>query len=437
MKKVLMVTYALPPVGGAGVQRTAKFIKYLNYFGWEPIVLSVKNPSVPTHDPFQIIDIPPGTKIFKARTLEPNYRLKRKFITGKDKPRNSRSITKLIKWLTNGLMIPDPQILWWPGLMLSLWKIIKKESVDCLFVSAPPFSSLIPVVYTGKALGIPVVIDFRDNWKFYRLHMENATKTTFAKMMDRVLEKYAILNCSAFTTATASYVKNISDRYFFSKDKRGYVITNGFDKEDFNSFQEKILPNRMAEKIHFLYSGTVWKATSLLPLMKAINSIATDYPDIDKKIRITIMGRIVDQELYYFLNRRLQDILHLRGYVPHGKAIETLFRADVLIIALSDIEGADQIIPAKTFEYVATGKKILAIVPEGETSRLLDAEYANAAIFHPNETDLIATYILRLLENKSLVFGKKKTDVAKYERKFLTGKLAEIFSSLTEKVAGA
>jgi len=321
--------------------------------------------------------------------------------------------------------------------MLSLWKIIKKESVDCLFVSAPPFSSLIPVVYTGKALGIPVVIDFRDNWKFYRLHMENATKTTFAKMMDRVLEKYAILNCSAFTTATASYVKNISDRYFFSKDKRGYVITNGFDKEDFNSFQEKILPNRMAEKIHFLYSGTVWKATSLLPLMKAINSIATDYPDIDKKIRITIMGRIVDQELYYFLNRRLQDILHLRGYVPHGKAIETLFRADVLIIALSDIEGADQIIPAKTFEYVATGKKILAIVPEGETSRLLDAEYANAAIFHPNETDLIATYILRLLENKSLVFGKKKTDVAKYERKFLTGKLAEIFSSLTEKVAGA
>jgi hypothetical protein len=62
MKKVLMVTYALPPVGGAGVQRTAKFIKYLNYFGWDPIVLSAKNPSVPLYDPCQLVDIPP-TKI--------------------------------------------------------------------------------------------------------------------------------------------------------------------------------------------------------------------------------------------------------------------------------------------------------------------------------------------------------------------------------------
>jgi len=436
MKKVLVVTYALPPMGGAGVQRTAKFIKYLNYFGWEPIVLSVKNPSVPLYDPCQIIDIPPSTKIYKARTLEPNYKLKRKFTTGKDKDRNSKNITKLMKWLTNGLMIPDPQILWWPGLMLTLWKIIRKESVDCLFVSAPPFSSLVPVVYTGKALGIPVVVDFRDDWRFYRLHMENAVKTTFATMMDRFLEKYVILNCSEFTAATASYAKNISERYLFSKNKKGHVITNGFDKEDFNPYQKKILPSKMDQKIHFVYAGTVWKATSLLPFMKAINSLAIDYPDIEEKIHITIIGRIVDQELNFFGNRRLQNILYLEGYVPHGKAIETLFGADVLIITLSDIEGASQIIPAKTFEYLATGKRILAIVPEGETSRLLAAEYANAAIFHPNETDRIATYILKLLENKNSVFEQIKVDVAKYERKFLAGKLAEIFSSLTENVAG-
>ena len=435
MKKVLMVTYALPPVGGAGVQRSTKFIKYLKHFGWDPIVLSVKNPSVPLYDPYQIIDIPTSTKIYKARTLEPNYKLKMKFTAGKDKDRNSKNITKFIKWFKNGLLIPDPQILWWPGLMLTLWKIIKKESLDCLFVSAPPFSSLVPVVFMGKSLGIPVVIDFRDDWRFYRLHMENAVKTTFAAMIDRLLEKYVILNCSAFTAATASYVKNISERYPLSNNKRRHVITNGFDKEDFNSCQKTIIRNEMAQKVHFLYTGTVWKATSLLPFMKAINNLFTNSSGIEEQIHITILGRIVDQELNSFCNRHLKNIIDLQGYVPHDKVIETLFRADVLIISLSDIEGADQIIPAKTFEYMATGKKILAIVPEGETSRLLAAEYANAAIFHPNEIDLIAIYILKLFANRSSVFEQKKIDIAKYERKFLAGKLAEIFSSLTENVA--
>ena len=40
-KRVLFVSYPFPPVGGAGVQRTTKFVKYLSEFGWLPSVLTV------------------------------------------------------------------------------------------------------------------------------------------------------------------------------------------------------------------------------------------------------------------------------------------------------------------------------------------------------------------------------------------------------------
>ncbi len=43
MKKVLMIAYYFPPLGGAGVQRTIRFIKYLSKFGWVPTVITVKN----------------------------------------------------------------------------------------------------------------------------------------------------------------------------------------------------------------------------------------------------------------------------------------------------------------------------------------------------------------------------------------------------------
>ena len=40
-KKVLICAYIFPPLGGAGVQRSVKFVKYLRNFGYEPVVLTV------------------------------------------------------------------------------------------------------------------------------------------------------------------------------------------------------------------------------------------------------------------------------------------------------------------------------------------------------------------------------------------------------------
>jgi len=68
-----MISYAFPPVGGAGVQRAAKLVKFLHEFGISPSVLTVSNPSVPLRDEALMGDIPPGTRIVRAATLEPSY----------------------------------------------------------------------------------------------------------------------------------------------------------------------------------------------------------------------------------------------------------------------------------------------------------------------------------------------------------------------------
>ena len=40
MIKLLIITYDFPPVGGIGIQRVTKWIKYLSKFGIEPVVLT-------------------------------------------------------------------------------------------------------------------------------------------------------------------------------------------------------------------------------------------------------------------------------------------------------------------------------------------------------------------------------------------------------------
>ncbi|MCA9098140.1 MAG: hypothetical protein KDA36_07135, partial [Planctomycetaceae bacterium] len=62
-RRVLLISYHFPPVGGAGVQRPIKFCKYLRQFGWEPTVLTAENPSAPVFDESLCRDLPEGLQI--------------------------------------------------------------------------------------------------------------------------------------------------------------------------------------------------------------------------------------------------------------------------------------------------------------------------------------------------------------------------------------
>src|SRR4029453_11382264 len=81
-RRALFIAYTFPPVGGAGVQRTTKFVKYLPQFGWEASVLTVSNPSVPVRDESLCRDVPASTTIVRARTFEPSYATKAALANG-------------------------------------------------------------------------------------------------------------------------------------------------------------------------------------------------------------------------------------------------------------------------------------------------------------------------------------------------------------------
>ena len=57
MKNVLIISYYWPPSGGGGVQRVLKFCKYLPDYGWNPIVLTVKDGEFPAFDNSLLEDV--------------------------------------------------------------------------------------------------------------------------------------------------------------------------------------------------------------------------------------------------------------------------------------------------------------------------------------------------------------------------------------------
>lgn len=427
-KKVLVVAYFFPPAGGAGVQRPLKFVKYLNRFGWQPSVLTAKNPSVPTEDEGLLKDLPDNVKIYTASTLEPSYAKKQK-LAGPDN--GGVSFRQKLKTLITRFFIPDMQILWWPGLILNLTRILRANRPDVVFVTAPPFSSLIPVVVLGKLFQVPVVVDFRDEWIFARSNIENAGRGKVIQAFDFWLERLTVKMCSDFTAATKSYVKSIQCRHLKASQGKGVVITNGYDEDDFKGLERQRLPDG---KYRILYTGTVWKATSLEPFVKGVEGLLDDRPDLKDVLSVKIVGRVVDREADYLSTLVDMGVVEVKGYCSHEQVLQEMFDADALLLTLSDLPGAENIIPGKVFEYLATGNTILSIIPDGEVKQIL-AESPSFEYVSPQSTALITKQLVKYLlsgyENKSQKQRYRSTEM--YSRVVLTSKLSVVFDRLIGK----
>jgi glycosyltransferase involved in cell wall biosynthesis len=411
------------------VQRPVKFVKYLREFGWEPLVLAVANPSVPVLDPSLLLDIPEGVKVYRAHTLEPGYALKQSVTRAKSGFLGSLRVA--VKRCVARLLLPDVQVLWWPGLLSQLCLILVSEMPAVVLVSAPPFSSFVPVVFAARLFGVPVVLDYRDEWTFTRRNWEHSVKGKFVEKVDAFLERYALEGCSAFVTANESYVRSLSGAYPKAADK-GCAVTNGYDEDDLQGLQ---LPSRQGKAIRITYAGTVWNATSLKPFLAALELLFDRNETLwrEERVVVEVYGRVVEEEQESLARHKYAAHIRLNGYAQHHEIMRELMDSDVLLLTLSDLPGAERIVTGKAFEYMATGRHIMAVVPEGETSRLLRKNYRNLTLVTDSNPEAICTALSGIASAIDELRIRPREDVSRFTRKNLTGDLSRLFDRLASQ----
>src|SRR5262245_3771627 len=178
-RRVLLVSYTFPPVGGAGVQRVTKFAKFLPRCGWDVTVLTAENPSVPLFDESLARDVPPETAICRAQTWEPGYAVKAS-LAGQVPRNGTAGGWRPGWWLKAGLrrlvglaLQPDPQILWKPNATRAGIQTLKVRPHHAILVSGPPFSAFLTARELSRRSGLPLIVDYRDEWDLSNRYWEN------------------------------------------------------------------------------------------------------------------------------------------------------------------------------------------------------------------------------------------------------------------------
>ncbi len=171
--RVLVVSYTFPPYAVVGSIRIAQFCRYLPESGIEPIVLTVEERFYESLDRSR--SPLPSLRILRTprmtTPLEFYARAKRwlthipESVSG---PSEGETREREAGWLRRNVIasfeIPDRYWGWyWPAIRCAD-DFLRRQPVDAVFSSGPPWISHLVARHVKRKFGIPWLADFRDPW---------------------------------------------------------------------------------------------------------------------------------------------------------------------------------------------------------------------------------------------------------------------------------
>lgn len=428
MRTVLMIDYFFPPVAGAGVQRTLNYVKHLGEFGWSPIVLTVHPGEHAITDISLLEAIPPTVGIARTASLEPVRFIKRLTkrpgdhrsakepgrYDGRPAWHGARWIRDIERWI----LFPDARIGWLPFAVARALAIGRHQRIDAIYSTSTIVTSHLIANVVSKLLNRPWVADFQDWW------VEDCVGSLHRWAGSQV-EHMILRNAARTTFATEPLRQLFHRKYPTIPLQRLVAIPMGFDPKAFQGIKPIA-----RSKFTILHFGSFYGPRSPGPFLKALaECLATD-PVLAQRLEVLLYGKF-DGEMLRLTEDlvregHLNGIVHLAGVIPYKAGLQQILSADLLLLVTAPGKSGQTHIPSKLFEYLATGRPILALAPEGGAADIVQEANAGVVI-DPTDVKRIRGAILELYgrwTKGELVFPVDPAVVAKYTWRELSARLA-------------
>ena len=424
LKKVLIITYYWPPSGGAGVQRWVKFSKYLESFGFEPIVITV-NPekaSYPLTD-YSLDDEVKNIKVFRTGTFEP-FQLYKKLLGKKEIPyagfaneTQPGTSEKLSRFIRGNFFIPDARKGWNRFVLPVARELIKKHNIKNLVTTSPPHSTQLVGLKLKSEFDLNWIADLRDPWTdiyYYNLMYH----TSVAAAYDKKLESRVLNSANHVVVVSHSIKKLFASKLGKGEEGKIHVIPNGYDESDFENRQS----SRNSAFI-ITYTGTIADNYHVENFLNAAAQLRSE------NIVLRFVGRVSDKYKDLIRYLKLENRTTYIDHVEHQEAIKYMLSSDLLLLAIPDVANNEGVLTGKLFEYLASGKKVIGIGPaQGDAAKIISACKAGQ-MFDYEEKDAVESFLREAFRNWEAGFHSSSNEnlCREFSRKALTAAMAKLF----------
>ena len=434
MKRVLIITYYWPPSGGSGVQRWLKMSKYLPENGWQPVIYTADDAEYPVEDASLEKDVAPEAEIIRRPIVEP-YTFYKKFLGIKKGEKvkagfiNEGAKKKGWKenisvWLRGNFFIPDARCWWIKPSVEYLSKYLNEHPVDAMISTGPPHSMHLITKALHKKYNIPWVADFRDPWTdidFYK----DLKLTRCADRKHHRLEKQVLTEATKVVTVGWDWARGLESHG--AQDVE--VITNGFDGSV--TLNQTMTDKQPEGAFSMSHIGIIGAARNAVVFWKALSELIEN-ESFKKDLRIKLIGQVDNSVVKTIKENGLENNVSIIPYIPHEKVIKEQEASQVLLLFINNSPNAKGILTGKIFEYMASGRPILAIGPkDGDTAIMLGKTQSGIIIDFDDKEEMKAVVMdLYSKYKENQLVTKYNTLVDKFSRR----NLAKDYAQLLERI---
>jgi glycosyltransferase involved in cell wall biosynthesis len=416
--KLLLVTWYFPPANTIGAVRMGKFAKYLGRQGYDFRVLTGRDWGLPETLP---LEIDPGV-VHSARhrdlnemprparalrdwlkrrgqpvqgTLPRNSSAEKPVPSNEIVPKGTLLVQKLSALYRDAVHFPDRQVGWAPYAMGAARRLFRSWRPDLIYASVPPYTSLFVAAWLARRYGVPWVAEYRDRW----CDDPYIVMPRWRAWLEHTLERRLMQQATGIVTVSEPW----ADIYRSKYGRPTRTIYNGYDAEDLPNPAPLPKPG----PVRIVYTGAIYIGfRDPTPLFAALAKL----PHLRDDIRVEFYGTAPEHVLPLAAQAGIGGQVSVLPGVPFRQSIVLQHEADVLLLMQWNNPLEQGNVPAKLFEYMATGRPILGLgIEDGVPARLIAARGAG---FYTNDPDAIAGQLARWVVEKRTTGSVAAVDAA-------------------------
>ena len=371
------MTLYFPPAGGGGVQRPLKLAQYLPALGIETHVLAPSGLNW-IHEDAEL-RAPTQAWVHRARYLGPKGRKPAEELHGTQGLERALVQASLAG---RRLLVPDESVTWNLTAIPGAIRIARRHGIDAVLTTSPPGSVHLVGAAVKRATGARWLADLRDS---IVAHPHRRGESAAVRLKERMAGGVARL--VARSADAVSCVSEAIAEEVRSLEPRGPVVTipNGCDFDDFAG-----LAYRPGERFRITHAGSFFGKRDPRPFLQALHDSG-----LDAVARFLGDFRSADREWAAELG--LGDRLELIPYAPRVESLELQRDSDALLLLIPEAGGRGRgVLSGKVFEYLASGRPILAAVPPDGAAAKLIRETGAGVVVPPDDVDALKAALVEL-----------------------------------------
>jgi len=410
MKRLLAVSWEMPPLTGPRATQVTRTLVALAALGWRSrtVCFSPRSNRYQQDDDVSIERLSAG-----AATLIPVRSPEESFFF--------RALWRVAPPLKQ---FPDEKRVWMPAALRAANAALDAEPADVLVTFAQPWTDHLVGLELKKRRGIPWVAHFSDPWvdsPYFRAG--SAARAKSARW-----ERDVIGNADRVVFVSSYTRDRMMAKYPDSWRDKCTVIPQGFD--------DRVPPVDATpvagRAVRIVYTGRFYDGIrSPEVLLRAAASVNRTTP-LAGRLEFVFVGGGTTQYERLAADIGLTGLVSFTGRVPPQDALQRAANADLLLlIDAASAEGPSLFLPSKLIDYLPMRRPILGLTPaSGPSADLLNE--LGYPVIDPADESAIAAHLSALIAapQAHLVLSARHDDVA---QRFRIDALARAFAGVLEE----